>query len=122
MPRQILDEARIHPTIRASVAGHHPDLVDEVARAVAAHDVVVVGMKRNPFPRKARKALSSAGIAHHYLEYGGYLDGWRRRNALKMWTGWPTFPMIFVKGTLIGGATDLEQLIASGELKRMLGL
>lgn len=30
--------------------------------------------------------------------------------------------MIFVKGTLIGGATDLEQLIASGELKRMLGL
>ncbi len=122
MPRQILDEARIHPTIRASVAGHHADLVDEVARAVAAHDVVVVGMKRNPFPRKARKALSSAGIAHHYLEYGGYLDGWRRRNALKMWTGWPTFPMIFVKGTLIGGATDVEQLVASGELRRMLGL
>jgi len=38
-----------------------------------------------------------------------------------MWTGWPTFPMIFVRGTLIGGATDLDKLIASGELKALLG-
>ena len=122
MPRRTLPEAQVHPAIRATLADHHKDIVDEVVAAIAAHDVVVVGMKQNPFPKKARKALSAAGIAHHYLEYGGYLDGWRRRNALKMWTGWPTFPMIFVKGTLIGGATDLEQLIASGELKRMLGL
>ena len=45
---------------------------------------------------------------------------WRRRTALKMWTGWPTFPMVFVKGMLIGGADDLAKLIASGELKRLL--
>jgi len=38
-----------------------------------------------------------------------------------MWTGWPTFPMVFVKGVLIGGAADLESLIASGELERLLG-
>jgi len=37
-----------------------------------------------------------------------------------MWTGWPTFPMIFVKGTLVGGAVDLEKLIASGELATLL--
>jgi glutaredoxin-related protein len=37
-----------------------------------------------------------------------------------MWTGWPTFPMVFVKGALVGGASDLEALIASGELARML--
>jgi monothiol glutaredoxin len=34
-----------------------------------------------------------------YLEYGSYTKGWRRRLALKMWTGWPTFPMIFVDVT-----------------------
>jgi monothiol glutaredoxin len=71
-------------------------------------------------PRRARKALDAAGIAYKYLEYGSYLNTWRRRNALKMWTGWPTFPMIFVKGVLIGGATDLEKLIGSGELARLL--
>jgi len=37
-----------------------------------------------------------------------------------MWAGWPTFPMVFVKGVLVGGASDLEKLIESGELKEML--
>lgn len=88
--------------------------------ALAADDVVVVGMAQNPFPKRARRALDAAGVPYRYLQYGSYLGGWRRRNALKMWTGWPTFPMVFVKGVLVGGAQDLERLIASGELKRML--
>ncbi len=37
-----------------------------------------------------------------------------------MWTGWPTLPMVFVKGTLIGGADETLALIESGELQRML--
>ena len=73
-------------------------------------------MRMNPFPKKARKALDAAGIAYKYLEYGSYLGEWRRRLALKMWTGWPTFPMVFVKGVLVGGADDLARLIASGAL------
>ena len=118
--RRVLDESRIHPAIRATIAGHHADIVREVESAVAANDVVVIGMRQNPMPRRARKALDSKGIAYKYLEYGSYLNTWRRRNALKMWTGWPTFPMLFVKGVLVGGATDLERLIDSGELARLL--
>ena len=95
--------------------------MQEVLRAVAAHPVVVVGMGQNPHPRRARRALDAAGISHHDLDYGNYLSGWRQRNALKLWTGWPTLPMVFVRGTLIGGSSDLDKLIASGELKRMLG-
>lgn len=71
-----------------------------------------------PRPKRARKALDAAGLPYN-LDYGSYLDGWRRRNALKMWTGWPTFPMVFATGVLIGGADDLERLIQSGELKAM---
>ena len=63
----------------------------------------------------------ASGIAYQYLGFGSYLGGWRRRNALKMWTGWPTFPMVFVKGILIGGADELVQLVGGGELKRTLG-
>ncbi len=120
MPRPILDEAHIHPAIRDTVANHHADIVREVQAAIAAHSVVVVGMAQNPMPKKARKALDAAGIAHHYLEYGSYFNTWRRRNALKMWSGWPTLPMVFVKGVLIGGADDTVRLIDSGELKKML--
>ncbi|MBX3184249.1 MAG: glutaredoxin [Polyangiaceae bacterium] len=121
MSRAILDEARIHPAIRERIAANHRDIVEEVERAVSAHDVVVVGMKQNPVPRKARALLEREGIAFEYLEYGSYLNTWRRRNALKMWTGWPTFPMIFIKGQLIGGFEDLQALVSSGALRELLG-
>ena len=120
MPRPVLDESHIHSAIRDRIAQHFKGTVGEVQAAVAAHPVVVVGMRQNPYPRKARKALLAAGIDHHYIEYGSYLGDWRRRTALKMWTGWPTMPLVFVKGMLVGGADDLVRLIDSGELKRML--
>jgi glutaredoxin-related protein len=94
--------------------------VREVQAAIAANDIVVVGMAQNPFPLRARRALDAAGMPYKYLEYGSYFGPWRRRNALKMWTGWPTFPMVFVKGVLVGGAKELRALLDSGELARML--
>lgn len=121
MSRTLLDESHVHPAIRAQIAALHRDVVDQVIAALAAHAVVVVGMQGNPFVRQARKALDAAGVAHHYRGYGSYLSQWRRRNALKMWSGWPTFPMVFVKGMLVGGASDLRRLVDSGELKRLLG-
>jgi len=120
MTRNILDEAHIHPAIRQAIAGNHAEIVREVQAAIANNDVVVVGMKQNPAPKKARKALDAAAIPYKYLEYGSYFGPWRRRNALKMWTGWPTFPMVFVKGVFVGGAADVSRLIASGEINAML--
>jgi glutaredoxin-related protein len=120
MSRNVLDEAHIHPAIRRTIADSHADIVREVQAVIATNPVVVVGMAQNPFPRKARRALDAIGTPYRYLEYGSYLGGWRRRNALKMWTGWPTFPMVFLNGVLVGGAGELQRLIDSGELARML--
>ena len=121
MPRTILEEARLHPAIRERVATLNADIVHNVQAAAGSNPVLVVGMAGNPHVRRARKALEGAGFAHHYLEYGSYLGQWRKRNALKMWSGWPTFPMVFVKGTLVGGAAEIGKLIETGELKRALG-
>ncbi len=118
MPRSILEEARIHPAIREKIAALNADIVKEVKDAAAANAIVIVGMRQNPVPKQARKLLDAAGIAYKYLEYGSYLKEWRRRTALKMWTGWPTFPMIFVNGIFIGGGEELARLHASGELKK----
>ena len=63
MTRSILDQAHIHPAIRETIANRHADYVQEVQAAIAANDVVVVGMKQNPMPRKARKALDAAGLS-----------------------------------------------------------
>lgn len=120
MSRPILEESRIHPAIRATVSGNHADIVQEVQAAIAANTIVVVGMAMNPFPRKARGMLERQGAPYAYLEYGGYLSQWRRRSALKMWTGWPTLPMVFIHGVLIGGAQDLQRLIDSGEFTALV--
>jgi monothiol glutaredoxin len=115
MSRPILEESRIHPAIRAKISGNHADIVQEVQAAVSANQIVVVGMAMNPFPRKARALLDRLGAQYAYLEYGSYFSQWRRRTALKMWTGWPTMPMVFINGVLVGGAQDLQRLVDSGE-------
>jgi len=120
MSRPVLEESRIHPAIRDTIASLNADILREVQDAVAKNAVVVVGMRQNPIPKHARRILDGARLEYAYLEYGSYFSGWRRRNALKMWTGWPTFPMVFVKGVFVGGAVDLARLHASGELARLL--
>ena len=120
MPRALLPEERIHPAVRAQVVNLHRAVIDEVQSAIDTQAVVVVGMRQNPYPRKARALLDQAGIAYRYLEYGSYFSGWQPRLALKMWSGWPTFPMVFVKGMLVGGFSDLEALHRGGELQRLV--
>ena len=121
MPRQTLNEAHLHPAIRDKVANLHADIVHNVQAAAASNPVLVVGMAGNPYCRRVRRTLEAAGIAFKYLEYGSYLSQWRPRSALKMWTGWPTLPMVFVRSSLVGGADDVQKLLDSGELKRLLG-
>lgn len=109
--RPLLSTEAIHPAIKETLSAYHGDIVQEVSKAVAENNVVVVGMKQNPVVKKARKTLQDAGIDFTYLEYGSYTSQWHRRLALKMWSGWATFPMIFVDQTLIGGNDELQALL-----------
>lgn len=118
MPRKTLPEDRIHPEIREKIATRHQDIVAEVEAAIADNRTVVVGMSVNPSCKKAWKTLEQRGLPYRYLQYGGYHSEWRRRTALKMWTGWPTFPMVFHDGVLIGGAEDLERFLDSTEASK----
>ena len=117
--RKILDSDQVAPAILDQTGGiaDYRQTVDEVEKAINEHNIVVVGMDQNPYPKKARKLLNEKGYKFHYLEYGSYFSEWKRRGALKMWSGWQTFPMIFVKGKLIGGFSDLKALIDSGDLE-----
>ena len=117
MTRSILSTTQIHPAIHQKISSQHQDIVEEVQSAIQEHRVVVVGMTQNPVVKSVRKQLSQAGIDYFYLEYGSYFSQWHRRLALKMWTGWPTFPMVFLDGVLLGGGQDVKALIASGDLK-----
>ena len=98
----------------------HAETIAQVQSALDTSDVVVVGMAQNPHVKNVRKALEAANIPFEYLEYGSYFSEWKRRLAIKLWSGWPTFPQVFVKGVLIGGEDLTKEAIADGSLQQRL--
>jgi glutaredoxin-related protein len=118
MSRFTLQQTRIAAGALAAMAAYHRATIEEVATAIDAHRVVVVGMAQNPYVKKVRRLLDTQGITFHYLEYGSYLSMWKPRLAIKMWSGWPTFPHVFVDGVLIGGCAETEAAVSSGQLAK----
>lgn len=116
-----LDSTAISEPALEKMRRFHSDVISQIESAIAKHDVVVVGMAQNPHVKKVRKALDDANISYEYLEYGSYLSEWRKRLAIKLWSGWPTFPQVFVKGVLLGGEDLTRAAIADGSLKERLG-
>jgi monothiol glutaredoxin len=119
-PRPILPDDHKTDQVRAKIAGFHAATVEQVRSTVERDGVVVVGMATNIFVKRARKALTERGVAYTYLEYGGYTSKWGERLAIKLWSGWPTFPQVFVRGHLIGGNDETQQALIDGSLKERL--
>ena len=117
--RPLHDPALTSAAARDAQLAFHKDTLDAVQQAVSAHDVVVIGMGWNPHVRRVRQALDAAGVPHHDHDIGNYLTGWRPRLAIKLWAGWPTFPMVFVRGVLVGGASDAISALGNGELAKL---
>ncbi len=115
--RPLFPESKIAKPALDALEKRHTETIREIKEAIDAHAVVVVGMAQNPHVRNVRKALAEAGIDFHYLEYGSYFSEWSRRLTIKMWTGWPTFPQVFVRGVLIGGEDLTKAAIADGTLR-----
>ena len=118
MARLTLSQDKVAPAVQEQVANLHRDVVENVANTVARDKVVVVGMAQNPFVKRARKLLDAEGVKFTYIEYGSYFGMWKQRLAIKLWAGFPTFPMVFIDGTLIGGFTELTALKEQGKLPK----
>ena len=116
MNRVTLASEMLAPNALSYVANYHQEVVKKVIDTVASNKVVVVGMAKNPFVGKARRALKAASVDFKYLEYGSYLSQWKQRLAIKLWSGWPTYPQVFVDGKLIGGFKELEQELAAKKI------
>lgn len=112
MERLTLSPDKVLPGATAKVAKFHRSYVEEVKTAVEANEWVIVGMAQNPVVKRARKLLDDAGFRYTYIGHGSYLSKWRERLAIKLWAGFPTFPMVFRNGTLIGGASELAPYLA----------
>jgi glutaredoxin-related protein len=115
--RPALAWTHVHPEVQAQLSRFHPEVVQEVADTVAREEWVLVGMATNTFVGRARKLLRQEGISFTELRYGGYTSSWKERLAIKLWAGFPTFPMVFRRGVLLGGASELRALQRAGTLR-----
>lgn len=111
MERLLLAAEKIHPEALKFMAKNHEETIKEIIEAIEKNKIVVVGMDQNPFVKKARNILRENQMEYTYLSYGSYLSKWRQRLAIKLWSGWPTFPQVFIEGKLIGGASDLANFL-----------
>jgi monothiol glutaredoxin len=118
--RPLHASTQIAPEALGKIISFHTDVIDRVAKTVASDPVVVVGMAQNPHVKNVRAALKEAGITFTYLEYGSYFSSWRERLAIKLWSGWPTFPQVFVRGVLVGGEDLTKAALADGSFKTRL--
>ena len=105
-----LSESQVDPQALAQMTSFHQATVKEVQEAVQKNKYVVIGMGGKPYVKKARALLQQKGVQFEYLEYGNYLSKWHERLAIKLWSGWPTFPQVFIDGKLIGGYDQLKNI------------
>jgi cysteine synthase A len=104
-----------------------PEAESFVTKAVADRDqpVVMFALEWCEFCWSVRKLFKAFGIPYRSVDLDSadyQKDNWggQIRNVLKVRTGQPTIPQIFVGGEHIGGATETFDAFNAGKLQKML--
>ena len=84
---------------------------------------ILIYMKGTPYePRCGFSARTIQALieCESQFSYVDILDNNDVRMALPKVSDWPTFPQVFIKGELVGGADIIAQMHESGELKKLV--
>ncbi|MCH8248812.1 MAG: Grx4 family monothiol glutaredoxin [Proteobacteria bacterium] len=98
------------------------DVNARIEDQLKSHDVLLY-MKGTPdFPQcgfsgQVVAALNDIGKPFSYINI---FEDQEIREGLKIYSNWPTFPQLYVKGELVGGCDILIEMYNSGELKELL--
>jgi len=97
-------------------------IMDTLKEQIEGNDIILY-MKGSPqqpqcgFSAKTVQALMACGERFAYINI---LDNPDIRENLKVYSNWPTFPQLYIKGELVGGCDIISELYESGELKKMV--
>lgn len=99
-----------------------PDLKTRIETLLSEHPVVLFmkGLPDSPmcgFSAKAAAMLNHLGTPYHAVNI---LADDELRQGLKVYGDWPTFPQLYVKAELLGGADIMGEMFQSGELAEAL--
>lgn len=97
--------------------------VNERIRQHIASQPVVIFMKGSPdMPMCGFSARTAEALKQCQRPFGwvNVLADPEIRQALPVYSDWPTFPQIYIEGELIGGCDIVLQLAEQGDLRRMV--
>ena len=98
------------------------DVNERIEEQLNEHDVLLY-MKGTPdFPQcgfsgQTVAALNAIGKPFAFVNI---FEDQEIREGLKVYSNWPTFPQLYVKGELVGGSDIVVEMYNSGELKELL--
>lgn len=97
--------------------------INETIKSQLDENPVILYMKGSPqapqcgFSAKTVQALMACGERFAFVNI---LDNQELREALKVYSSWPTYPQLYINGELVGGCDIVLELSESGELARLV--
>ncbi len=70
--------------------------------------------------RPLQQAIAALNAIGKPFSYVNIFEDQEVREGLKVYSNWPTFPQLYVKGELVGGCDILIEMYHSGELKELI--
>ena len=98
------------------------DVTNRIEEQLNAHNILLY-MKGTPdFPQcgfsgQTVAALNAVGKPFSFVNI---FEDQEIREGLKVYSNWPTFPQLYVKGELVGGSDIVVEMYNSGELQTLL--
>jgi monothiol glutaredoxin len=97
--------------------------INEVIKNQLESNSIILYMKGTPqapqcgFSARSVQALMACGERFAFVNI---LENPEIRDQLKIYSNWPTYPQLYIKGELIGGCDIITELFESGELKTLI--
>lgn len=93
--------------------------MNDTIKSQLEENPVILYMKGSPqapqcgFSAKTVQALMACGEKFAFVNI---LDNPELREALKVYSSWPTYPQLYISGELVGGCDIIMEMSESGEL------
>jgi monothiol glutaredoxin len=97
--------------------------INETIKSQLDENPIILYMKGSPqapqcgFSAKTSQALMACGERFAFVNI---LDNQELREALKVYSSWPTYPQLYVNGELVGGCDIILEMSESGELAKLV--
>lgn len=97
-------------------------VTERIKKLIAEHPVIIFMKGNFEAPRCGFSANSCAILKENNASFMTYdiLKDQELREKIKEYSDWPTFPQVYIKGSLIGGNDILTELHQNGELQKLL--